>query len=997
MAVSIVNTWTSGYAPPSGFSYVQSATNPAQAAVANAAGDWLVTATAWLQPLAAAGASVAVADDVHNWHEPAAADSPAAGLVRCSLWAAPAARAAAYLQSCPTAPVTSIALAAWDVAGIGAGWAPQAIASNYSNSATSLVIGGGTAAAQSLVITILAANEWGATITPPAGWTALTGSTIEGLASPSTESITVAAAYQVITGTIPSATWSVSGSAIALAGRTVAIPLAAAVPALKSPDWPAVITEMALGAGPQSAPSSLAWTDLSARSLALSVQQGRQYTLSQLQAAQGTITLDNPDGALIPPGTGSFAGLDSGTPLRRRCYWPGGAWQVQFSGNGTTASPQASTGNILPVSPGVSYTASAWIGASAGWSGGAVLILSYYTSGGSLISSFTSSALTGTGPVLATATGTSPSNAALAAVKVQGQGTPPATTTFFAAAAEPKAGWIVPAPGVSWLFQNGATGSILAAWKPDPRGAPNPSPWSVPFSGFFRRWPFTAASDLLRGETVAEISDIWAYASGSLDSMARQELLIDQPYALWPLDDSAGAPAGSNIAQGNGNPLTLVLAKLGAGGATQQWGASSGALLGDSSAKVTQSGIGGGGSGVYQMTLAGTSLNTNGYGYSLTCTDTGFPPLSGNGVTIETWFSCDSNTNTTGNGFGNSGNTITVTGSSFANGTPVVFTSSGPALPTGMTAGTIYYVINQSGATFQISATIGGSAVTLSTNSVGFCATTTSWNPSILALRTATGTLFSVNISNSTGNLFISGRGVATTTIDTSRDWRLAAGLYHLSVALTTSTWRVTLNGGGIGVHTGSMASPPATWDRLCLGGVMDRLSQGFAMPGQLALAAVYPYVVSRYRTEAHYFAGLGLAGDDAQTRIDRVLGYAGLAGRRWIGQQGTTYEVDTTPSGQDIGGQSAATSAGNIAASTVPALLYIAPTGDTFYAAKQYQWNNAIDWTLGDSTTAGEIPFSLAQMSTDYDPTRVYNDIQLSELDTQTVTVPAGRRPRRP
>lgn len=48
-----------------------------------------------------------------------------------------------------------------------------------------------------------------------------------------------------------------------------------------------------------------------------------------------------------------------------------------------------------------------------------------------------------------------------------------------------------------------------------------------------------------------------------------------------------------------------------------------------------------------------------------------------------------------------------------ANGTPVAFSTTG-ALPTGLTAGTIYYVINSSGSTFNVAATVGGSAIATS-------------------------------------------------------------------------------------------------------------------------------------------------------------------------------------------------------------------------------------------------------------------------------------------
>ena len=50
---------------------------------------------------------------------------------------------------------------------------------------------------------------------------------------------------------------------------------------------------------------------------------------------------------------------------------------------------------------------------------------------------------------------------------------------------------------------------------------------------------------------------------------------------------------------------------------------------------------------------------------------------------------------------------------SLVNGTPIVLNTSG-ALPTGLTVGTVYYVINSTGPTFNLSATYGGSAINTS-------------------------------------------------------------------------------------------------------------------------------------------------------------------------------------------------------------------------------------------------------------------------------------------
>jgi len=53
---------------------------------------------------------------------------------------------------------------------------------------------------------------------------------------------------------------------------------------------------------------------------------------------------------------------------------------------------------------------------------------------------------------------------------------------------------------------------------------------------------------------------------------------------------------------------------------------------------------------------------------------------------------------------------------SLPNGSPVILTNSGypSALPTGLSPGTIYYVINSSGNTFNLALTVGGAAITTS-------------------------------------------------------------------------------------------------------------------------------------------------------------------------------------------------------------------------------------------------------------------------------------------
>lgn len=55
-----------------------------------------------------------------------------------------------------------------------------------------------------------------------------------------------------------------------------------------------------------------------------------------------------------------------------------------------------------------------------------------------------------------------------------------------------------------------------------------------------------------------------------------------------------------------------------------------------------------------------------------------------------------------------------------ANQTVVVFPTGGSTLPTGLTAGTVYYVKSPSSDSFQLSATNGGTAITLSADGAGY-------------------------------------------------------------------------------------------------------------------------------------------------------------------------------------------------------------------------------------------------------------------------------------
>jgi hypothetical protein len=766
-APTVAVTWTGGSSVSSGFFFPGPQARPTQISVANVAGDWMFAIITWRQVTAGAGVTVSVADDAHNYWEPLGAptgDSSAAGVTRTAIWYAPAARAATVVQVAPTGFVLGLVAIVADVTGMSKWFTLSAITPGFANANTALSLAIGAPASQALMLAGLGTDNNGDTITGPgAGWTALTTvSASNGVDT--TADIQLHSAWRLAT-VGETAAWSSSGS-LDLSGVTAGILVTTAPPAQPNPNWPIVITELDPGAGVTTPPSQTTWTALSPRSLAFSVTQGRQYTLGQLQAGQGTMTLDNPDGALIPPGTGAYAGIDSGTPVRQRI--------------------------IIPSSP---------------------------------------------------------------------------------------------------------------------------TPYYVPFSGFFQRWPFNLEQDMLRGQTQATILDVWAYAGGALTSMAREEILLDFPYAYWPCGDPAGSAGAANLATGNQNALTVTTSKLGGGGSVQVFGANSGVLTGDSSAKVTASGQGGGASGMWSQALAGTALTTNGYGYALTCTDTNYPSIA-NGVTIEGWFG---------------------------------FTAAPPA----------------------------------------------GWNPVIWSARNVKGPVMELGIDQATGHMTMRygpGTGASVLVTVSTNDWRGTTALTHVAIAFSQTTYQVIIDGGAFTGASGTFSSPlPATFTRFDAGGIMDSAVNGYAWSGYTAHLAIFPLILSPQRVLSHYFSTrFGMVGEAACDRIERILEYGSLTGRRLLLQQVVLYEGDLCVSGQDIGGQPAASSISNIAASTVPAMMYVAPTGDLFYAAKIGQWNDPIRWVLGENTAAGEIPY-LATMATDYDPARVVNDIQLTQLDTNAVTIPGG------
>lgn len=306
-----------------------------QVPVANTAGDWMVCCVTWRQSIAGSNASVSVGDDTSNYWFPLGipnGTSGSAGVTRSAIWVAPAAFAAKFVTVSPTGAVTAIAANVYDVAGMSKYFTLGGIGAGQTIG-TSITGTLAAPASQAIVFTMAGASTHTATINlaTGAGWGTVTRQvTTNGIDVLS--DLTVASAFQVTTGST-SGHWTSTSSTDLSSVIGSAITVVSA-PAQVNANWPVTVVEIAPGAGATTNVDQLTWVPVTGQTMSLDVTQGRQYQLAALNTGAGTADLDNVSGSLIPPGTGSFTGIDSGCPFRMRMIWPSSAtpYMVPFSG-----------------------------------------------------------------------------------------------------------------------------------------------------------------------------------------------------------------------------------------------------------------------------------------------------------------------------------------------------------------------------------------------------------------------------------------------------------------------------------------------------------------------------------------------------------------------------------------------------------------------------------------------------------------------------------------
>jgi hypothetical protein len=326
VTVNVNASWSYVVSQPTGFNVPWPVAFAVSVLVANTDRDWMI-ACCWWRTLPGGSATVSVADDVHNLWLPVGAPAGTSpdGTVRCSVWAAPAARAAGKVIAAASGYVVAVGMTVMDVSGLGS-WLSvlAAAATGYNASAGSISATGGPlpGGAEALYVTVGANSDGTSAVSLGGGWTTETSEYTAGGTFVAMSGVTgwaTGTAAKTSTYTGPSSSW---------AACTVMIPVIAAPPPQLQAGWPALQLQAAFGSGAQDPVDTWTWTDISSRFLgggSSTATRGVQFEMNALQASNITLTLDNNDMALSPVNTVSpyYPDVQVDTPVRLLATWRG--------------------------------------------------------------------------------------------------------------------------------------------------------------------------------------------------------------------------------------------------------------------------------------------------------------------------------------------------------------------------------------------------------------------------------------------------------------------------------------------------------------------------------------------------------------------------------------------------------------------------------------------------------------------------------------------------
>jgi hypothetical protein len=649
----VTGTWTGSYSrTPTAYEPGPPPLSPLAIPVTNIEGNWLFAVASWRQDAGTAGvlqypSTVNISDDAQNFWIPVQSVAPQAGIVRSAIWMAPAARQAEFVFASPTGYQSAITVLIMEVQALCPWYQIAAVASTYTNQGTSITLSQDPPSGLFTLGCIAFDNTSATVSTTASGWSVATGvETYNGTDhSGDLEQLTW---YDQTTGS----TMTISGSsATTMDWSEVIITVHGVEDVLPFPyataleNWPVLITELAAGAVLNTDP--------------IFAHGVTYWTASGATGAAVTWPLFSP--------------------------WP--SYQPVLSGSVSVTPTGSSTDAILrseleAVSPVTQYTCTAWVYSPLGYSS-LLANINWYTSGSSLISNTTGTAVTvppGTWTELTFASPVfPPPTAAYGTAGVHEQapsGDVPSSAVYYvgycgfgpADAYEDippdETVWtdfsarnftqesIKISRGIQYEQQSleagtmsltlsnsdGAMtfGNIDSAYWPTIGDTDVPvrlravwplsvTPYYVLFSGFTDDIDYEWDTATRYGYMVVEASDAWSRLTSQLLGAAEQEVLYDSPGDYWTCNGS-----GANLATGAPTMIITAVSPFGTGGASASFGSDVISLAGDQGASCWQS---------TGIPISGDQAGYQGIGLTFFApSGSPLPPVAG-GVTVEFWFS----------------------------------------------------------------------------------------------------------------------------------------------------------------------------------------------------------------------------------------------------------------------------------------------------------------------------------------------------------------------
>lgn len=256
------------------------------------------------------------------------------------------------------------------------------------------------------------------------------------------------------------------------------------------------------------------------------------------------------------------------------------------------------------------------------------------------------------------------------------------------------------------------------------------------------------------------------------------------------------------------------------------------------------------------------------------------------------------------------------------------------------------------------------------------------------------GVSISINAGSGTvGFLGIGGTATVSNTAATSNSTSICDGkLHHIVVSLDSDlkTMHLYVDGALAGTSVASTGSALdfSGFVRNHIGGLLlaGGSAVGSQFPGVVCRAALYPTSLSAARVLAHYTSGkTAFSGEDTGARVSRVLGYAGWPVALTDVTSGFSFEGPAIIEGTSI------LEVLQNAASDELGTLWVSGAGKVTFRGRQVRAATLTSSvTFGENSAGGEIPY-LEDVHFDYDPTLVYDQVQVSRDTGATVFVQAA------